>query len=235
MGLIDKKTNIIQATLTDRGKRLLSKNKLNIKYFSVSDDEIDYKFMKDSLSDDEKEKSILNCPIFEPISDINIKNTNYSEDSTIQQRGLIYTIPVGQSYIPHINLSSTSSLNFGVQKSSNLDSFKESLKLDGAFTTDSARKDSIIAIQKSIQTAITNGNIVIEKLFVSEDLNLQEQVSFKLADYFTNKDGTPKDSRFKIEFYLSSSDGLKKMKINETLDSSEFMHISDYFDIETDN
>lgn len=45
MGFIDPKTRIIDFKLTQKGRELLAKGKLQVKYFSLFDDEVDYKNM----------------------------------------------------------------------------------------------------------------------------------------------------------------------------------------------
>lgn len=42
MGLLDNKENVMEITLTQHGRKLLSQGKLIVKYYRFFDDEIDY-------------------------------------------------------------------------------------------------------------------------------------------------------------------------------------------------
>ena len=42
MSFLDKKEQILEICLTKHGRKLLSKGKLNIKYYAFADDEVDY-------------------------------------------------------------------------------------------------------------------------------------------------------------------------------------------------
>lgn len=68
MGFLDHSTNniIIDAVLTDEGRRRLSSNRgLGVKSFSLSDDEIDYTLIEKYGRAVGKEKIVKNTPIFE--------------------------------------------------------------------------------------------------------------------------------------------------------------------------
>lgn len=242
MGLLDKNTQILQCCLTSRGRELLAQNKLQIKYFALSDDDIDYQLLFNSgtYSDPYREQQILNTPIFEPIPDISKKSRFYDEDKTIQQRNLIYTMPNGQEYIPYMTVS-TGSLRFGIVKSDNFEEFKESLFLDHAFTSAEDQRESLKNLlgsnyikekfgnkQNIIQDIEIKGgaqkgeiDIALDNLKNSVSNMLKEttnqdssEISFHLNDFLTSKDGSAQPTEFKIEFFMSSSnDGLRKMAI----------------------
>ena len=69
MGFLDHSTNniIIDAVLTDAGRRLLADNqgKFRIAFFSLADDEIDYTIIEKFGRAVGKEKIIKNTPVFE--------------------------------------------------------------------------------------------------------------------------------------------------------------------------
>lgn len=48
MGFLDSKEEMMQIILTDHGRSLLSKGKFNIRYYSFSDDEVDYQPLYDA-------------------------------------------------------------------------------------------------------------------------------------------------------------------------------------------
>jgi hypothetical protein len=69
MGFLDHSTNniIIDAVLTDTGRRLLADNqgKFRIAFFSLGDDEIDYSIIEKFGRSVGKEKIVKNTPVFE--------------------------------------------------------------------------------------------------------------------------------------------------------------------------
>ena len=69
MGFLDHSTNniIIDAVLTDKGRRRLAENngQFSIQFFSLADDEIDYGIIKKFGRIVGKEKIVKNTPIFE--------------------------------------------------------------------------------------------------------------------------------------------------------------------------
>lgn len=69
MGFLDHSTNniIIDAVLTDTGRRLLADNqgKFRIAFFSLADDEVDYSLIEKFGRAVGKEKIIKNTPVFE--------------------------------------------------------------------------------------------------------------------------------------------------------------------------
>lgn len=69
MGFLDHSTNniIIDAVLTDTGRRLLAENtgKFKIAFFSLADDEVDYQIIEKFGRSVGKEKITKNTPVFE--------------------------------------------------------------------------------------------------------------------------------------------------------------------------
>lgn len=69
MGFLDHSTNniIIDAVLTDTGRRLLADNqgKFRIAFFSLGDDEVDYSIIEKFGRAVGKEKIVKNTPVFE--------------------------------------------------------------------------------------------------------------------------------------------------------------------------
>ena len=89
---------IIKATLTDKGRQLLSRGKFKIAKFALGDDELDYKLLDDALLkgttiiriDDEDtvyKQAIRNSKIFEAYSNRH-KNIQYGLDS--YDEGVLY-------------------------------------------------------------------------------------------------------------------------------------------------
>jgi hypothetical protein len=100
MGFLDHSTNniIIDAVLTDEGRRRLASNRgLGIKSFSFSDDEIDYTFIEKYGRAVGKEKIVKNTPVFEAQTRGNLAS---------KYRMLTIDDPT-VVYLPKMNLSAT--------------------------------------------------------------------------------------------------------------------------------
>lgn len=50
MAFLDPKERVLDVILTQHGRKLLSKGELKIKYYSFSDDEVDYKVTSGIMS-----------------------------------------------------------------------------------------------------------------------------------------------------------------------------------------
>ena len=72
---------IINATLTEKGKKLLSRGKFKIAKFAFGDDEIDYRMFNAVYKDDDGYKpALLKTELFEAYKDVN-KNIQYGLNS----------------------------------------------------------------------------------------------------------------------------------------------------------
>lgn len=79
---------IISATLTEKGKKLLSRGKFKIAKFALGDDEIDYRmFNADYKDDDGYKPALLKTELFEAYKDIN-KNIQFGLNS--YDSGILY-------------------------------------------------------------------------------------------------------------------------------------------------
>jgi hypothetical protein len=100
MGFLDHSTNniILDAVLTDEGRRALSKNdgSFLIKKFSFSDDEVNYKIIKKYGRAVGKEKIEKNTPVFESLT-----------NQGMSQKHKLITLPDPDvDYLPKLVLSS---------------------------------------------------------------------------------------------------------------------------------
>ena len=100
MGFLDQSTNniILDAVLTDRGRKALAKNdgSFKITKFSLSDDEIDYTLIKKYGRSVGREKIELNTPILEAMTS-NVNALKYSLVSTPSRdlRNVAYLKTIG--------------------------------------------------------------------------------------------------------------------------------------------
>lgn len=104
-GFLDRDTRIIDMVLTNHGKSLLSKGKLNFCYWIPFDDEIDYDpyiANSSSLTADQLSSSIYrnieDTPIREAVS--GYRNFNASGSDTVNVHRPMFTIAQGQTVLP---------------------------------------------------------------------------------------------------------------------------------------
>ena len=79
-------TILIKATLTEKGKKLLSRGKFKIAKFALGDDEVDYRLYKSELVDDDSYiPALKNAKMIEALKDTNsnIQFGLYSHDSGV--------------------------------------------------------------------------------------------------------------------------------------------------------
>ncbi len=106
MGFLDHSTNniIIDAVLTDTGRRLLADNqgKFRIAFFSLADDEVDYSIIEKFGRAVGKEKIVKNTPVFE---------AQTKESIAVKNRLLTLPDPT-ITRLPTLNLITTSTPAF---------------------------------------------------------------------------------------------------------------------------
>lgn len=84
MGFLSATGNIIQATLTKKGREMLAKGQFNISKYAFSDDGVNYNLYDSSLGAD-ADTAILSLPITEPsTNDASLRNLLVTMDSGTQ-------------------------------------------------------------------------------------------------------------------------------------------------------
>lgn len=110
-GFLDKNIRINDFILTDYGKEKLSKGELRFKYYTFSDDDIDYDpyisnsaSLSDSALTSSKEEQIENSLTRESVVGIKGGTNNSSEDHT-NIRNILFTMPQGQKILPEFKFT----------------------------------------------------------------------------------------------------------------------------------
>lgn len=110
-GFLDKKTRVIDMVLTDYGKEMLSKGKLNFSYYAFSDDEVDYDPWiqnSGSLSQTEltasKVEQVENTLVREAVFGREFGSSPSSIDET-NIKNLLFGMPQGQKVLPRMNVT----------------------------------------------------------------------------------------------------------------------------------
>lgn len=70
MAYIDSSEIVLDATLTEEGRDLLAKGELEIEYFALFDDEVDYTLFDENALFGERDKKIVSLPILESSSNL---------------------------------------------------------------------------------------------------------------------------------------------------------------------
>jgi hypothetical protein len=115
MGILDSKTTILDLSLTDLGRELLSKDQLNFTYYAFSDVGIDYSgsflkldkmhfsgIMTGSTYDD-----FIHTEFFNIEAD---QKKGYNKDEPLDMETFLYTVPMSNKVLPEIRLSTSGTL-----------------------------------------------------------------------------------------------------------------------------
>jgi hypothetical protein len=102
MAILDPKTRILDFTLTDKGRELLSKNQLNFRYYAFSDENIHY---SGSLSASLKQSSSFDGYVHKNLSlESNQRKTRLNNDL----KTFLFTLPSTDSTIPNFEVTAIS-------------------------------------------------------------------------------------------------------------------------------
>ena len=120
-GFLDDGTRIMDVTLTNEGRRLLSQGKLGFVYWAAFDDEIDYDPSISSGSSDELVRDQIEAtPVREATAGYSITNHDCRDLTNVQRP--LFTMQQGSDVLPRMELLSTGSaeLTIGQCKTSHL-------------------------------------------------------------------------------------------------------------------
>ncbi len=107
MGFLDKQSQIVDVVLTEHGRRLYASGKLDLVYFAVLDDGVDYDPYPATLSDTDRETMIEHASSFEaPI----VMRRN-DPIGTLEPVNHVFTAADGFETIPQISSPMTSSFD----------------------------------------------------------------------------------------------------------------------------
>jgi hypothetical protein len=104
VAFLDKKNRIIDITLTDHGRQLLSENSLDIKYYAFSDDLIDY---SGSLAQSVKFSQSLDDVIYRNFIPIAASQMKGAGGTKADLTSFLYTAPEQRTVLPQFTLSDT--------------------------------------------------------------------------------------------------------------------------------
>lgn len=191
MGFLDHSTNniIIDAVLTDTGRRLLARNdgSFSIEKFALADDEIDYTIIKKYGRLIGKEKIVKNTPIMEAQTYMNLAQKHKCVS------------------LPSPNLVKLPSMGM------TLSSGASSVALTVAEDTTSNTSEIVLRQEITGQTQITNSqrdsmfHIKMDNRFLTISGRSAENVTDNIAHYFLDADGrTTEQGGSKLTFTVST-------------------------------
>ncbi len=107
MAFLDKKNRIVDMTLTDHGRQLLSENSLDIKYYAFSDDLIDY---SGSLDQSIRLSQSLDDVIYRNFIPITANQMKGTAGNLPDLASFLYTAPEQRTVLPQFTLSDTNTV-----------------------------------------------------------------------------------------------------------------------------
>jgi hypothetical protein len=126
MGFLNQKEQILEITLTDRGRDLLSQNQLNFIYFAFSDEELNY---SGSLA-------ATNSNLSASIDNIVFRNFSFEGTQRKNQdlKSFLYTIPPGTKKIPELTKTTPSTTPITLKRVYSINSLHNINHPNGSFT-----------------------------------------------------------------------------------------------------
>ena len=164
MGILDKKTTIIDFQLTDKGRELLSENRLNFTYYVFSDDQIDY---SGSLSDRQSAQTTSTGSSFDDFVHTNTFSFEPIRRNDKSINNFLYTMPLGDEVVPQFNSSITGS--FTLNRNYSIDKI-----------------ENIVKSPKDIEKIIAQDN-VLDYVVVVEDVNETPSPVQRNKDYVSEQ------------------------------------------------
>ncbi len=104
MGLLDKKTRIIDMQLTDHGRELLARNQLRVVHYAFSDELIDY---SGSLSQSLAQSASLDAIVYKNF--VPVETTSMRRVTDL--KSFLYTCPEQRDALPPFTSNVTGALN----------------------------------------------------------------------------------------------------------------------------
>jgi hypothetical protein len=212
MGFLDHSTNniIIDAVLTDTGRKMLADNRgrFKIAFFSLADDEVDYSIIEKFGRSVGKEKIAKNTPIFES-----------QTQASLASKHRLLTLPDPTILrLPKITISA-------VNLTSNLLSFDTS-----SGQTRTVTVEQTITGETSVPDGVSDSSFTIlvpdRFLSVQGRTEISIESTTRIASYAIVRDGVNTQNGAKASFSLSLQPGLDDTIFNIYGDSDNKNQIS---------
>ena len=212
MGFLDHSTNniIIDAVLTDTGRKMLADNRgrFKIAFFSLADDEVDYQIIEKFGRAVGKEKVSKNTPIFEA-----------QTKSSLASKHRLLTLPDPTVIrLPRLSLTATN-------LASSLLSFNTSTA-----TTNTVNVEQTIEGESTIPDGVSDTTFTVQVpdrfLSVQGRTEISVEATTRIASYSITRSDTNSQNGAKAEFTLILQPGLDDTIFNIYGDSDNKNKIS---------
>jgi hypothetical protein len=237
MGLLDKKERILDVSLTDRGRQLLSQNLLDFEFYAFSDEGVDYAaaLTASLLESGSADFAIRNSLSFEAVQR---KNSNEPTDLA----SFLYTVPSRQQTLPVFvtNFDSTPDITakrrFYIDRltvtSEKFNAIQQPIAVIMRSTVNKENKEtkmvSYVAQQKFNQTKakifakknVVGLNVAANYIMVNNDsaLNIENGTMVNVESIAPPADQL---TSLSLQQEIEVVSGLDRVKINFTLKSNE--------------